>query len=177
MAVKSRILFLERYLYEYTDDDHVLTTQELIDVLHKNGFKANRVTVKNDIESLTDAGYDIITEKSGKSNTYHYGAREFDYAQLQMLTDAVSSARFLTEKKSRELVEKLASLCGNDQKKKLTARIYSINHVKADNSNVFIISDTITEAIRTGRKITFQYYFLSWFPIRSIFFPFILAIQ
>jgi len=158
MAVKSRILFLERYLYEYTDDDHALTTQELIDILHENGFKANRVTLKNDIESLIEAGYDIITEKSGKANTYHYGTREFDYAQLQMLTDAVSSARFLTEKKSRELIDKIASICGKRQKEQLTARVYSINHVKADNSNVFIISDIITEAINRNRKISFQYY-------------------
>ncbi len=113
------------------------------------------MTLKNDIESLVEAGYDIITEKSGKANTYHYGIHEFDYAQLQMLTDAVSSARFLTEKKSRELIDKIASICGKRQKEQLTARVYSTNHVKADNSN---ISDIITEAINRNRKISFQYY-------------------
>ena len=104
MNSKSRILFLYKYLYNHTDDEHDLTTHDLLRILDENGFQANRATLRKDIDLLIDSGYDIIAEKQGKYNAYHYGAREFDYIQLQMLVDAVSSATPLAVLKSGKTV-------------------------------------------------------------------------
>ena len=158
MNNKSRILFLYNYLYNHTDDEHTLTTQDLLRILDENGFQANRATLKKDINLLIDCGYDIIAEKEGKFNTYHYGAREFDFIQLQMLVDAVSSARFLSDKKSQELIERLSTFASAFQKEKLQARIQATDCVRSDNPNVFIISDKITSAIDSDKMIEFQYY-------------------
>ena len=158
MNNKSRILFLYKYLYNHTDDEHVLTTHDLLRILDENGFQANRATLRKDIDLLIDSGYDIIAEKQGKYNAYHYGAREFDYIQLQMLVDAVSSARFLSDKRSEELTERLSAFASAFQKEKLQARIRATDCVRSDNPNVFIISDQITSAIDGDRMIEFQYY-------------------
>ena len=158
MNSKSRILFLYKYLYNHTDDEHALTTQDLLRILSENGFQANRATLKKDVDLLIDSGYDIIAEREGKFNAYHYGAREFDYIQLQMLVDAVTSARFLSDKKSQELTERLSVFASTFQREKLEARIHATEYVRSDNPNVFIISDQITRAIDVNRMIEFQYY-------------------
>ena len=103
-ATKSRILFLLRYLYENTDDEHALNTNDLIVVLEKNGFSANRKTVRDDIDMLCDAGFEILIDKEGKSNSYHYGSRTFELPELRMLVDAVSSSRFISAEKSDALL-------------------------------------------------------------------------
>ena len=158
MNNKSRILFLYNYLYNNTDDEHTLTTHDLLRILGENGFQANRVTLKKDVDLLINTDYDIIVEKEGKFNTFHYGAREFDYIQLQMLVDAVSSARFLSDKRSEELTERLSAFASAFQKEKLQARIRATDCVRSDNPNVFIISDQISSAIDGDRMIEFHYY-------------------
>lgn len=92
MTTKSRLLFLQRYLYENTDDNHSISTNDLCKVLEENGFQANRKTVKNDVEMLIAADFDVLIDKDGKSNHFHYGTRMFQLPELKMLVDAVSSS-------------------------------------------------------------------------------------
>ena len=105
MATKSRLLFLQQYLYENTDDNHSISTNDLIAMLEDNGFKANRKTVRDDVEMLINADHDILIEKEGKSNFYHYGSRTFQLPELKMLVDAVSSSRFISAEKSDTLIQ------------------------------------------------------------------------
>lgn len=105
MATKSRLLFLQQYLYENTDDNHSISTNDLIAMLEDNGFKANRKTVRDDVEMLINADHDILIEKEGKSNFYHYGSRSFQLPELKMLVDAVSSSRFISAEKSDTLIQ------------------------------------------------------------------------
>ena len=157
-ATKSRILFLLRYLYDNTDDEHAISTNELIDVLAQNGFSANRKTVRNDVEMLCDAGYDVIVDKDGKSNSYHYGCRLFELPELKMLVDAVSSSRFINAEKSEALIDKLTSLASRYEAQHLTAKIFTADRIKADNGKIFLITDLVSRAIEQERKISFQYY-------------------
>ena len=106
-TTKSRILFIMRYLFEKTDDDHAVSTNDLIAVLADNGFSANRKTIRDDVEMLCDAGYEIFVDKDGKSNSYHFGSRTFELPELKMLVDAVSSSRFISAEKSDVLIQKL----------------------------------------------------------------------
>lgn len=105
MATKSRLLFLQQYLYENTDDNHCISTNDLIAMLEDNGFKANRKTVRDDVEMLINADHDILIEKEGKSNFYHYGSRTFQLPELKMLVDDVSSSRFISAEKSDTLIQ------------------------------------------------------------------------
>lgn len=92
---KSRIIFLLRYLFENTDDNHAVSTSELIKILEENGFSANRKTVRDDVEMLCDAGYEIIVDKDGKSNSFHFGSRTFELPELKMLVDGGSTLKRL----------------------------------------------------------------------------------
>lgn len=158
MTNKSRLLFLQRYLYENTDDNHAVSTNELIAVLEANGFKANRKTVRDDVEMLIDADHDILIEKDGKSNTYHYGSRTFQLPELKMLVDAVSSSRFISAEKSDALIEKLTSLASRYEAQELTAKIFTADRIKADNEKIFLTTDIVSRAIESRKKVAFQYY-------------------
>ena len=158
MATKSRLLFLQNYLFENTDDNHSISTNDLIAVLEANGFKANRKTVKDDVEMLIDADYDILIDKDGKSNSYHYGSRTFQLPELKMLVDAVSSSRFISAEKSDVLIQKLTSLASKYEAQELTAKVFTADRIKADNGKIFLITDIVSRAIEQSRKISFQYY-------------------
>ena len=157
-TTKSRILFLLRYLYEYTDDEHSVSTNDLITILADNGFSANRKTVRDDVEMLCDAGYEILVDRDGKSNAYHFGSRTFELPELKMLVDAVSSSRFISAEKSDVLIKKLTSLASRYEAKELTAKIFTAERIKADNGKIFIITDMVSRAIEQGKKVSFQYY-------------------
>ncbi len=157
-ATKSRILFLLQYIFENTDDNHSISTNDLIKVLDENGFSANRKTVRDDVDMLCDAGYDILIDKNGKSNSYHFGTRTFELPELKMLVDAVSSSRFISAEKSDALIQKLTSLTSKYEAVDLTARIFTADRIKADNGKIFLTTDVVSRAIEQEKKVSFQYY-------------------
>ena len=107
--MKRRLLLVQKLLYENTDEQHPLTTFEILDYLESQGIVTNRKTLKGDIDLMVDCGMDIITVQS-KPNRYYWGARTFEKAELKLLVDAVSSSRFITQKKSRDIPKKLLKL-------------------------------------------------------------------
>ena len=155
-VVKRRILFLLKLLYEQTDEDHPLNTHELIEILEANGVPANRKTLKSDIDNLTEAGFDIVTVSS-KPNRYFWGDRGVEMPELKLLIDAVSSSRFISQRKSRDICRKLTAMASVHGQKELDRHIYVTNRVKATNEQVLYIVDTVNDAIRRRRKISFQY--------------------
>lgn len=155
---KSRIIFLLQYLFENTDDEHAVSTYELISVLADNGFSANRKTVRDDVDMLCEAGYEIIVDKDGKSNSYHFGSRTFELPELKMLVDAVSSSRFINTEKSDALIKKLTSLTSRYEAEDLTAKIFTADRIKADNGKIFLTTDVVSRAIEQEKKVSFQYY-------------------
>lgn len=157
-ATKSRILFLLRFLFENTDDEHCFSTNELIQLLAENGFSANRKTVRDDVEMLCDAGYEILVDKDGKSNSYHFGTRTFELPELKMLVDAISSSRFISAEKSEVLIQKLTSLTSKYEAQELTAKIFTADRIKADNSKIFLTTDIVSRAIEQEKKVSFQYF-------------------
>jgi len=146
------------YLFKNTDDEHSATTQDLIDVLAAEGFTVERHTIKNYMNQIMAAGFDIHEDKKGKFNAYHVGARQFELPELKMLIDAVSSSRFISAGKSEELIEKLTGMTSDYRKEILTAKIYAADRIKTDNRKIFLISDVVRQAVDAGKKIEFQYY-------------------
>lgn len=158
-GTKGRILFLERYLLNHTDDENSVSTENLIRIYEGHGYKANRHTIKDDIDTLNENGIEIISEREGRGKTYyHIGARLFELAELKMLVDAVSSSRFITKAKSDTLIKKLTELTNEQNRPSLIAKIYTADQIKTTNPVVFQTVDTICKAIDTGKKISFHYY-------------------
>ncbi len=155
---KLRPLYLGKILYEMTDEDHFLTTAQLIQILDEQyGIKAHRQTIKGEIELLQRFGMDIQETKSTQ-NRYNLVSRQFDVAELKLLIDAVESAKFITKKKSTELVSKLSALAGNNCSVALKRNVSAEGKIKAGNEKIYLIIDTINEAINSRKKISFQYF-------------------
>ena len=159
MADKSAIVFLQKYLYENTDEEHPVTSVQLSAILRENGYASDKRTIRKDIEQLREAGCDIlVNEQNGIPTTYFYGAREWDKTELRILIDAVSSAQFITKEKSRQIINKLSCLAGQQNKAALTPSVFVSEHVKAHNNQILYALEKIAEAIRDKKKISFKYY-------------------
>ena len=107
---KLKMLYLVKIFEEETDDLHALTMPEIRDRLAEYGVNADRKTLYEDFDVLRGYGVDIIAEKEGRNCLYHLGSRDFELPELKLLVDAVQSSRFITDKKSKELIKKLESL-------------------------------------------------------------------
>ena len=154
---KQRILRLLRYLYDFTDEQHAVTNQELVAMFADDVTSGNRKTIKNDIEILTEAGYDIITSKQYR-NSYYMASRIFEVPEVKMLIDAVAASRFITKEKSDTLIGKLSQLVSRLQAETLVRHMYTADVLKPDNEQIYYAIDVITDAINARRQIKFQYY-------------------
>lgn len=156
-GTKLRILYLYQHLLRYSDAEHPISTAQLIEDLKKQyNIDVNRNTLANDLAMLNKSGFNIEVIHS-QSNSYYIDTQAFDLAELKVLIDAVSSSKFITQKKSRELIEKLLSLTSEHGADQLRRHIYVEGRVKSENEKGYYIVDVINEAIDLGRKIKFQY--------------------
>ena len=155
---KLKLLYLTKILMEETDDGHGLSRQNIIDRLNARGISADRKTLYSDFEELRAFGIDIITEHEGNDWTYHIGEREFELAELKLMVDSVQSARFITERKSRELIKKLESLVSRHEAKQLHRQVLISGRVKTMNESIYYNVDKIHTAINADSRIRFQYF-------------------
>ena len=154
---RLRILYLLQTLLNKTDDEHGLTMRELRDALNANGIEAERKTLYADIEALQCFGIDIIGVRQDNTYYYHVGGREFELAELKLLVDSVQSAKFITEKKSRQLIKKLEGLASEYEGQQLQRQVYVSGRIKANNEAIYYNVDKIHEAIAKNVKIQFHY--------------------
>lgn len=155
-AMQKRILMLLEYLYTKTDEQHPATIIDLLNHLAAAGIKSERRSVYSDIAILDELGVDVICLKS-RQNQYYIGARHFQLPELKLLVDAIQSSRFVTPKKSAELIDKLRLFAGEHQAQQLDRQIYMDGMAKPENERIYYTVDIIHNAIAADRKITFQY--------------------
>lgn len=155
-STKKRMLLILELLYKTTDESHPVSTVDITNYLDEKGFQIDRKTLRSDLRLLISMGYDIVVVKSSP-NKYFWGERTFEIPELKMLLDAVSSARFISETKSKQLTKKIMSLAGMQKREQLKRHVRAIGKTKADNKGLYYIIDTITEAINQKKKISFQY--------------------
>ena len=98
MAKKDRTLYVLKYLWKNTDEDHPATVSDILAALENENIKVERHALMSDIEQLTEFGIDIVCVKSSP-NRYFIGQRSFELPELKLLVDAVDSSRFITEPK------------------------------------------------------------------------------
>lgn len=157
-AHKLKLLKLREMFMEHTDENHGMTANEIIDYLLEQEIPIERKALYKDIKALQEAGLDIYMDKSGGTTNYKLLSRDFELPELKLLVDAVQSSKFITEKKSMELIGKIESLCSKYEGKLLHRQVVVSNRVKTMNEKIYHNTDTIYNAIDLGRKITFEYY-------------------
>ena len=154
---KLKLLFLMKIFTKETDEDHGLTMAEIISRLDAEGISAERKSIYDDIALLREFGLDIIIRKTNTTE-YYIGSREFEYPELTLLVDAVQSSKFLTEKKSRALIEKLETLTSIHEAKLLNKQVYVAGRVKMKNESIYYNVDAIQHALHLKKKIRFHYF-------------------
>ena len=154
---KLKIFYILDYLQRHSHAEHPIRATELIDMLKKHDIQCERKTVYSDISALQDYGVDIVAVP-GKSGGYYIASRNFELPELKLLIDAVQSSRFLTEKKSRELIEKLCRECSIYEANLVRRDVLVSGRVKSMNETIYYNVDTIQEAIGQNRQIAFRYF-------------------
>ncbi|MCR4739271.1 MAG: WYL domain-containing protein [Lachnospiraceae bacterium] len=162
---KLKLLYLKDILLRESDEEHPLNAPALISRLAEYDIEAERKSIYNDIESLADYGMDLL-KIDGRDGGYFVGSADFELAELKLLVDAVQSSRFITAKKSEQLIKKLSSLTNIYDESKLKRQVYSVNRIKSQNESVFYVIDDINEAILEDRNISFQY--MKWSPEKKL---------
>lgn len=155
---KLKMLYLVKIFSEETDDNHALTMPEIVRKLDEYDVKADRKTLYQDFEELRRFGLDIIAEHEGRSHYYYLGSRDFELPELKLLVDSVQSAKFITDKKSDQLIKKLESLVSRHEGSKLHRQVLISGRVKTMNESIYYNVDKIHEAIGTNRQIRFKYF-------------------
>lgn len=155
-TAKLKTLMILKLLEEYSDENHALSTTELIDMLSEKGIKCERKSIYADIKALNEIGYDIVSAKSPKRG-FFMGARKFELPEIRLLIDAVTSAGFITPKKTDALVGKLKSLVSANQACELNSQVYCERDNKCDNEEIYYIIDRLDEAINKNKQVKFIY--------------------
>ena len=154
---KQKLLYLLKMLWEQSDEDHPLSVQKLIDNLAQEGIIAERKSIYDDMKQLQDFGFDIIHVKSRVGGGYYLGSRIFEAMELKLLADAVSSSRFISLKKSRELIHKLEIMLSRNEASMLNRQVYVTNRIKTENESLYYQVDEIHKAIQSDCRIRFLY--------------------
>ena len=155
---KLKLLYLAKIMQEKTDDTHYLTMPEIINELAKYDIEAQRKSVYDDIAALNDYGIEIIKEMRSYKTYYHCVSRDFELAELRLIIDAIASSKFITLKKSKDLIEKLEKMASHYDAKLVKREVYISGRVKSMNESVLYTVDAIQNAIAYNHKITFQYF-------------------
>ena len=155
---KLRPLYLGKILYERTDEDNSLTTNQLISILKEEyHISSHRQTIATEIQLLQDFGMDIECIKS-RQNKYHLVSREFDLAELKLIIDAVDACKFISGRESKKLSTKLAGLAGGGHTEELKRNGNAEGRVRTTNEKTCLIIDAVNTAINSKRKISFRYF-------------------
>ena len=155
---KLKLIYLMKILLERTDETHSITMSEIIDALAVYDISAERKSLYNDIENLRVYGLDVIGTQEDRTYSYHIGNRQFELAELKLLVDSVQSAKFITAKKSNELIKKIEGLASKYEASQLHRQVFVAGRVKTMNESIYYNVDRIHTAIAENSRITFQYF-------------------
>lgn len=156
--LKIKLLKIMEILRQETDEDHPMTKVELASRLVAMNISCSPRSLIRDIKLLNEQGYEIMERLMGHEKGYFVCDRSFSVPELKILIDAVQAASFVTEKKTGELVDKIAALGGSHRAGILKGNIVKFNTRKHRNETVYYTVGFIEDAIQKNKKIIFKYF-------------------
>ena len=154
---KRKLPILAKLLLERSDEDHMVSREEMQEELARWGVSAERKSIYDDMEQLRELGLDVQSRR-GRGGGWYIGERDFQLAELKLLVDAVQSSRFLTRRKSEALIRKLEGLTSVHQARQLQRQVYVDRRIKTMNESIFYNVDRLQGAIAANRVVTFRYF-------------------
>ena len=158
---KIKLLRLLELLRQDTDEQHPMTTSQICTRLGQIGIVCDRRTLSKDIALLNEQGYEVMDTPVGHEKGYFVEDRSFSIPELKILMDAVQGASFITEKKTAELLEKIAVLGGSHRAEILKGNIVNFKTTKHSNEQIFYNVDALERAIDQQKKVLFRYFDLN----------------
>lgn len=155
---KLKLYYLAKIMVNNTDDEHAMTLQDIKKALEQYEITADRKSLYDDFNVLRDMGIDILGEQRGRSYYYHVGKKKFELAELKLLVDAIQSSKFITVKKSHELIRKLESFASRYEASQLQRQVVVAGRIKTMNESIYYNVDAIHSAIANNQMIQFQYF-------------------
>ncbi len=157
---KFKLYYLAKIMVEKTDDNHSLTMPQIKEELEKYEVTADRKSLYDDMDALEKLGIEVIHERDGRNTYYHVASKKFEIAELKLLVDSIQSSKFITEKKSNDLIKKITSFASEYEAIQLKRQVVVQGRIKAMNESIYYVVDEIHSAISQNKKIRFQY--LQW---------------
>jgi predicted DNA-binding transcriptional regulator YafY len=130
---KLKLYYLAKIMVNNTGDEHAMTLQDIKNALEQYEITADRKSLYDDFNVLRDMGIDILEKQRGRSYYYHVGKKKFELAELKVLVDAIQSSKFITVKKSHELIRKLESFASRYEASKLQRQVVVTGRIKTMN--------------------------------------------
>ena len=155
---KLKILYVMQYLLQYSDENHPRSIAQIIDALDGHGITAERKSIYDDIECLREYGLDVIQTGTGRNTGYYVASRDFELPELKLLVDSVQSSKFITHKKTFDLIKKIEGLASVYDAQLLRRQVYVTNRIKTMNESIYYNVDEIHRGIAENKKIRFHYF-------------------
>lgn len=153
---KTKLIWLLRILERYTDEEHLITVPRILELLAEQGVTAERKSVYDDIESLRELGYEI-QQFRGRNGGYYLASRPFQLPELKLLADSVQASRFITRKKSDQLIKTLTQFTSEYQAQDLKRQVFASSRVKNMNETIYYNVDALHRAINQNKQVRFVY--------------------
>lgn len=157
---KMKMLRLARFFHEFTGESRSFTRKEIVTIMDK--YYDVRVTdegLKNDIDELVTEGFVIeITHDTGKDNLYYMKEHPITVAEGKYLIDILQASSFLPEEETRAMIRKIKRLVGAVYWNELKRCEFIMGRPKTTNHDIFVVLDSINDAINANRCILFKYY-------------------
>lgn len=154
---KLTLIYLQQLFVEKTDKTHFIRMPEILDYLAERGVFVDRRTIYTDLKLLNYAGFEVVGVQERGGYKYHHPSRLFDTTELKFLIDSIAASKFLTERKSKELIDKVKTLGNTFDNSALNRGVLSPKRIKSMNDKVFKNLDLLYAAISSNSQITFQY--------------------
>ena len=158
---KIKLLRLYELLRQETDEQHPMTTMEIINRLAQMGISCERRTLARDMATLNEYGYEVMSRWFGKEKAYYIEDRSFTIPEIKIMIDAVQAASFVTEKKTAELIDKIAALGGSHKADILKSNMVCFNTRKHSNESIYYNVGFLEDAIQQQKKVIFRYFDLN----------------
>lgn len=155
---KFKLYYLAKIMVEKTDETHYITMPEIMEQLARYEVTADRKSIYNDLRDLEKLGIEVEGEPVGKGYHYHVISHQFELPELKLLVDAIQSSKFITKKKSNDLIRKLEGFVSEYEAKQLQRQVYVSGRIKTMNESIYYNVDEIHRAIAENKKIRFQYF-------------------
>jgi len=155
---KIKLLKLLELLRQETDEQHPLTTMDICNRLGAMGISCERRTLSKDVKLLNEQGYEVMWRWVGKEKGYYIEDRSFSIPELKILIDAIQASSFITEKKTADLIGKIANLGGSHRAELLQGNMVCFNTRKHSNESIYYNVNSLEDAIQRQKKVLFRYF-------------------